>query len=247
MHIDDEQVQRLLHGELGPRTEAAVREHVAGCGGCRDRVALAAGDEEQVQALFRLVDHAPPLVTVEMIAARARGRGAGWGRWAAGVVLALGVAGAAYALPGSPLRAWVEAVATWFGAGADTSPRAPTSDPAPEASVAGLAVVPGRELVIVFTSPQTEGQVRVSLTDGAEVMVRAVNGAPTFTSYADRLVIDNQGSTARFEIQIPRAAPRVEIEVTGARVFLKDGPRVSTPFPADSAGFHLLPLRAPDP
>jgi hypothetical protein len=148
--------------------------------------------------------------------------------WAAVVLLALGVAGVAYAAPGSPLRQWAHAVAVWL--------RGET--PQPEASGAGIAVAPGQNLIILFTSTQREGSARVSLTDRADVVVRAPVGAATFSLEADRLVIDNKHSRASFEIQIPRAARRVEIRVAGARRFLKDGPAVTAPLTV-----QLTPLR----
>jgi len=109
---------------------------------------------------------------------------------------------------------------------------------APDPGVAGIAVAPGRALVILFTSPQVEGQAQVSLTDGTEVVVRAPSGTATFTADVDRLVIDNPGSRATFEIQIPRAAPWVEIRVQGVPIFLKEGSRVT--------GSYLLPLTPPE-
>jgi hypothetical protein len=118
---------------------------------------------------------------------------------------------------------------------------------APDPRGAGIAVIPGRNLLIIFTSPQTEGQALVSLTDGTDVVVRATMGAATFTSDVDRLVIDNQGSTATFEILIPRAAPRVEIRMGGDRIFLKDGLRVTTRESTDPRGPYLVPLRPRGP
>ncbi len=244
MHLDEEQVQRFLHGELTPPVETAVGEHLAACPDCRGRLAEAEREENQVYALLRHVDHPPPRVDARAVIARARAPDLGWGRWAAGILLALGFAGAAYAAPGSPLPAWVEAVVEWMGGRPDRSPVAPAPPQTPllDPGVAGIAVAPGRELVILFTSPQAEGSAHVSLTDGAEVVVRAPINAATFTSDVDRLVIDNQGSAATFEIQIPRGAPRVEIRVGGDRIFLKEGPRVATAKSADTRGPYLLRL-----
>ena len=50
------------------------------------------------------------------------------------------------------------------------------------------------------------------------------------------------GSSATFEIQIPRAAPRVEILVGGTRLFLKEGSRVTVEGTADAQGPFVLPL-----
>jgi len=230
MHLDEEQVERLLHRELGRSAEASAREHLAVCPGCRGRVVQAEQEEEAVYALLRHVDHPAPGIDARAVVARGT-HAVGSMRWAAGIVLALGVAAAAFAAPGSPLPAWAKAVAGWIGGGPGVR--------APERGAAGIAVVPGRNLVIVFGSFQTDGQAEVSLTDGAELVVRAPSGAATFTSEADRLVIDNQGSTASFEIQIPRTATRVEIWVNRVRLFLKDGPRVTGP--------SVLPLTPPAP
>jgi hypothetical protein len=242
MHLDEEQIQRLLHGELAPAADTSARQHLAECADCRRRIAEAEREEDEVYALLRQVDHPPPPVDADAIAARARTRNFGWGRRAAGILVALGLAGAAYAAPGSPLPAWVEAVKEWIGDRPDSSPSAPAPVQAPEPRVAGIAVDPGQNLLILFTSPHAEGQAQVWLTDGTEVVVRAPIGAAIFSSDVDRLVIENHGSPASFEIGIPRSAPRVEIRVGGNRIFLKEGSRVRTEKSTDAQGLYLLPL-----
>lgn len=240
MHLDEEQVQRLLHGELPRPVETTARAHLAECAHCRARVAEADQEERDVYALLRHADHETPRISARAVALRARGPG--WGRWAAGIAIALGVAGAAYASPGSPLPAWLDAIAEWVAGPSDRSRSAPAPGRPQDPAVAGIAVAPGRELVILFTSPRAGGDVQVSLTDSAEVVVRAPIGSATYTSDAERLVIDNQGSVATFEIQIPRAAPRVEIQVNGDRIFLKEGRRITTDQSTDAKGRYVLPL-----
>ena len=246
MHLDEERVQRLLHGELTPAGENSARDHMAGCADCRRRFAEARREEGEVYALLRQVDHAAPSVDADVLAARASTRveepraASRWAPRAAGIALALGIAGVAYAVPGSPLPAWVNAVATWIGSSASQSP--PAHVRAPDPAVAGIAVPPGRDLLILFTSPQTQGQARVWLTDGADVVVRAPGGAATYTSAADRLVIDNHGSSATFEIRIPGDAPRVEIRMGGKRIFLKEGQSVTTGDSTEMRGPYPLPL-----
>jgi hypothetical protein len=244
MHLEDEQVQRWLHGELSRPGETAVREHVARCAPCRERVAEAEREEHAVHALLRGLDHAAPPIDAQTVAASARRvRHVGWIRWAAALVLALGLATAAYAVPGSPARAWVDAMVRWLAG--DAAP-APAPGPVPgREGVAGIAVVPGRELVILFTSNQAGGQAHVSLTQGAAVVVRAVTGAATFTSDDDRLVIDNRSAAATFEIEVPVGAPWVEIRVAGNRILLKEGSRVTAGTSADPRGVYVLPLVAP--
>jgi hypothetical protein len=243
MHLDEEQVQRLLHGELPRPAEALARGHVEACADCRARVGVAERQEAEVDTLLRHLDHPPPRIDARMVVLRARRQSHGWGRWAAGIMLALGIAGVAYALPGSPLREWIRGVAERVGRASPGSRAVVVPTPPHDSTMGGIAVVPGRQLVIFFTTAQPDAQTRVSLTDGAEVVVRAQAAAGTYTSDVDRLVIDNNAaSRATFEIQIPRSAPRVEIWVKGDRIFLKDGRRISGDTPLDAGGSYVLPL-----
>ncbi len=246
MHLDPEQVQRLLHGQLPGSADTAARAHLAACDACGAELAAAEREEHDVFALLRAVDHAPPPLTAEAVIARARGKGLGPMRWAAGALLALGVAGAAYAMPGSPVRAWVEAIGQRLAGPPGPSREAPGPALVEPPAVAGIAVAPGRQLRIVFTSYQAVGEVRVSLTDSAEVSARAPVGAATFSTGGDRLVIANDEGTATFEIRIPRTAPWIEIHVGGSRVFLKRGPDVTTALPAAPPGAWVLPMTRPE-
>ena len=244
MHLDEEQVQRFLHRELPATAAVAVEEHLAACPACQEMVALARHEIAEVDDLLGKIDHPLPKVTAETIIRQAAGRGPQWGRWAAGVLLVLVLGGVAYAAPGSPVPRWTQALVSWAGGREDALPLAPTPQ-TPRAEMAGVAVTPGARLIIMFASTQPLGQAQVSLTEGGEVVVRTISGGATFTSDVDRLLIQNPGSTADFEIEIPRTAPRVEIRVGGSRIFLKDGARVTTETPSDSAGIFSLPLTLP--
>src|SRR5688572_17545720 len=115
MHLDDEQVQRLQHGELDTQTRAALLGHVAICPDCRARVEDAEREEAQIFDLLRGLDHEAPDITAAAIAAgSARHVGSDHAliprspaRWAAGILITLGAAGALYAVPASPLRALI--------------------------------------------------------------------------------------------------------------------------------------------
>lgn len=239
MHLDDEQVQRLLHGELGSAT-STVSEHLAACAVCEQRVADAAHEERRTLGLLGQLDHAAPAVAVETIAQRAGAGRFAWGRWAAGILLVLGAAGAAYAMPGSPVRDWIATALERFRSDPEPPGMLPPPPSAPDAS--GLVVSAGRELLIEFVSAPAAGHVRVTLTDGTNIEVRAVNGArATFTSDEERLVIDNVDPTTTFDIRIPRTAPRVEIRAGQARLFRKQGERITTDATPDAAGIYLLP------
>jgi hypothetical protein len=117
------------------------------------------------------------------------------------------------------------------------------------AAPSGIAIDPGAALVIVFESPRfgagTGGQVLVSLEDGAEVVVRAPRGAATFTTGTERLAIGEWDASARFEIVVPRSAPRVEIRVAAHTVFVKSRGDVSTAGVETGPGRYTIPLELP--
>jgi hypothetical protein len=246
MHLDEEQLQRLLHGQLPSRAARGARDHLAECADCREQFVTAERDEKEVLALLQQVDHPIPSIDPETLAARVRWTSPGLARWAAAILLFLGAAGAAYALPGSPLRHWVRSAVTWMG-GREASPERPAATKAPHESAAGVAALPGKRFVIEFTSVEQGGRAKVALSDGQKVIVEAPAGTASFTSRAGRLIVTNTGSGGHYEIAIPRAAPRVEIRVAGNTVFVKDGARVQTGRAARIADGYLVPLSPPRP
>ncbi len=187
--------------------------------------------DEDVEDLLRHLDHPRPSVQASDVMRRADSR-----RWtalgrAAAVILVLGVGGVAWAAPGSPLPRFVSRVASWMkGAPAVPPARVVASPPAvpapPRASFAGVAVAPGRRLLVSFRAAQVAGAAHISILDVPDVSVRTVVGGAAFTSSDGELLVDNRGSTASFDIVIPREAAFVEIQVEGRRVFRKDGGRV---------------------
>jgi hypothetical protein len=241
MHLNEDQVQRLLHDELPAAHAVETQQHLAACDACQKRIDMARREEAELFALLGAMDDPAPAVDAAVLARKAGRVEARRLPWAAGIVVALGIAGVAYAAPGSPLQRWVATLKEWLRA-EPPSTQTSVSISAPPRSMAGVAIVPGQRLVIAFTSTQTEGDVRVRMTDSVLVVVRAPSRSATFTSDADRLVIDNRGDRSTFEIDIPRSAPRVEIVVGGTRRFLKEGHRVSADGPADTAGVYVISL-----
>lgn len=281
MHLDDELIQRLVHGELVTRDEAVATRHLDSCAGCRLRVAEAEREEGQIFELLRQLDHPLPDVTADEIADRAcedawtdsasrisdrasdvasidgtvrrrpasRSRGAPrwsggtstWVRWAAGLILLLAAASVAYAVPDSPVRAWVSRV---MGLGNGVTPRPQRSARATRAAPgsAGIAVAPSDRFTIRFITAQKNGTATVSLTNGSEITISALDGAAAFTSGVDRLTIDNAASETSYEIHLPRGAHWVEILVADRTLLLKRGDQVITSAGADSGGHYVLPL-----
>ena len=149
-------------------------------------------DEDEVHALLRHLDHPMPRVDVRDVMQRAQPR-----RWsdvgrAAGILMMLGVAGAAWAAPGSPVSGWIAKVVARVGRPSNikavtaVQAIAPVAIPAVSASakprMSGVAVAPGAKLAISFTASQPVGELRISLASVADVSVRTADPAATFTS-----------------------------------------------------------------
>jgi hypothetical protein len=232
MHLEEEDLQRLLDGELTEEGERAARLHLAECEACRRRLEEAEKETADVQALLRALDAPPPEVRIEALALRGelakaavRPRGSSWLRQAAVVLLAVGIAGAAYAIPGSPLRAWVRAIVS-LGA-RETADRGGSTPLKGRTGVSGIAQLPGERLVILF-QPGGGGEARVQLSENPNVEISVAPGAATFASKADYVLIGVRDTTAVFDVRIPLTAPWVEIRSGEDREFLKDGARVTS-------------------
>jgi hypothetical protein len=243
MHLDEEEIQRLLHGELPRQRVASAREHVAACASCRARVSEAEDEEAWVLDQLTHLDHPPP--PVQVAAVMVGGRGPAWAGWAAGILFVATLAGVAYAAPESPLPGLLGRAVAWVaGTRRDVTPASPPqrAEHAPQ----GIAVAPGNRFTIVFSAEQRGGGAMLSLTDSTVVVVRAIGGAATFTSDADRLSVDNRRSTARFVLEVPRRAPHVEVWVGGHRVFSKNASQIVSRGRRQSADQFFIPFfRAP--
>src|SRR5262245_42484554 len=179
-------------------------------------------EDVELERILSALDHPAPRLSAEALMTRARAERARGYRWAAGLLLALGVAGAAYAVPGSPLRRWISSRFV------SPRPLPPVSQPQPPVAPAGIAVDPGRRLQIVFqdSAPRPDS-ITLSFSEDSEVAVRTTSGSASFRSGFERLESDTHGLGSRFEIRIPRLAPLVEILAADRRVFLKQGSRVT--------------------
>lgn len=209
MHLDDETIERLRDGELHGAAADTARAHAETCAACAARLEAAAREAGEAATLLARLDHPLPARTAADVIRRAPRRRVGW---AAAALLVLGGAAAAHALPGSPLRGWIDVVAERLGL------RATASAPAP-APAAGIAVEPGAALVVDFIG-DAGGSVEVEPTDSALVAVSAPAGTAEFAHEEGRISVRWQGD-ARFLVRIPRDAARVEIHAHGRPVLVK--------------------------
>lgn len=223
IHPNEEALQRLRHAELAGHELLDLHEHLGVCADCRARAARLAQDESEVLALLQSLDEPTTPMHADQVIARwkSESRLARY-RLAASLLFAMTVAGVAYAMPGSPVTAWFRSVVARF----------PHEEPALPAltspsATSGIAVAPGEHFVIHFAAASPQSEAFVTLTDDSTITVRAALGSATFTSEADRLVIEPRGSALSVEIRIPRQAPRVEIHVAHERVFLKNGMEIT--------------------
>jgi anti-sigma factor RsiW len=247
MHLDEERMQRLLHDELGAPAQVSVRDHLATCLECRSRLAEAEREEAWVFDRLRRLDHALPQVNAEALMSVRAPRASAWPRVAAGIFLALAAAGVAYAAPGSPLPRLLEQVIQWIAPGSQWGIESSSPPSSAPDSQAGIAIAPGDRLTIVFVEDRLQDTASVSLTDSSEVIVRALGGRTTFSSDNDRLVVGHQGTPAKFDILIPRAAPYVEVWAGDHRILLKEGSRIVTSVHPSAEGGYLLPLSRSEP
>jgi hypothetical protein len=185
-------------------------------------------------------------VDVEMLAPSRRRAPAVWGRRVAVLLIAAVLGSVAYALPGSPVPELLDRVAEWV-TGRTPTRQAEERPAAREPATSGISVAPKGRFAIHFTSEQSEGAAIVSLTESPNVVVRVLGGAAAFTTETGRLVIENRGSSADYEIEVPREAPWVEIFVGSRRSMLKDEDRITSDAPVDPRGRFVLRLAGPGP
>jgi hypothetical protein len=113
----------------------------------------------------------------------------------------------------------------------------PPREPVVTPSLDGIAVAPGDELIIAFDTTARGGKVRISLTDGADVVIRAPAGTAVYTAREAGVLVTPSLDSTIYEVEVPRAAARVEIRVGQERKFLKNGSNVS-----GMPGFVLRPM-----
>jgi anti-sigma factor RsiW len=233
MHVEEGLLQALLDGEVDEAAAAQVRRHLDGCGQCHSQLEALRAEDQWLEGVLRSIDHPAPRIPVEAVAMRAR-RSRRTLRWAAVAALFLLAAGTAYALPGSPVRRWIDQLVG--------SRRGKATVPVPDVAGVALPTGGGQHFSIVFTAPHAPGSVTITLTDDSTIVARRRGGVATFAAEIDRLRIETGGAPTDFEIAIPRQASWVEVVVGNRRVFLKQGPRITTEARTDALGRYIISL-----
>lgn len=230
MHPTDFDLLAEIHGEEVLAGADNIRLHVEGCLICFERRHALAREESEQRRLLRALDVSPPVIQVGLIRRRARVR-RNRVRIAASIGTLITVASAAAAIPGSPVRHWLQR----------RSAPAPAASgiplPKPDLPADGVQVSVTGSLVIMLGTPQHAGQIRIVRTGLAIATVRATGGDVGYRVGSGRINLDNRLPAERFDITIPRSLERFALLV-GGRVLLRIDPR----HPANASDTLLIDL-----
>lgn len=231
-HLDDELIDLYLGGELGEADARAVLEHLAECDACGRRVEAAKDEDRDIGELLGLLDHPIPQVGAADVMRRAARRWRVSHAVAAGVAL-LVVAGAATAVPGSSVRTWVARLLE--------RPQETTAEQDP---AGGVSMIPTDPFELVFETSQASGTVLVTLVEEAEFAVRAIGRAPAYSVAPQGVRVENAGSTADYEIRVPRSANNIRIRVGDSIVFTKQAASIVAAVHPDAGGRYVMEFAA---
>ena len=217
-HPDTGRLQAHLDGELSPDEARELSRHLESCPECRKALAdLESLARDTVRALAVLGPQATDLDTaLQEVRRRGGRRRIGRSRQglaaAAAVVLLLG-AGAAAAMPGSPIRAWLDA-----RFGTDEAVPEAAESPAEEVEVTGAAALgvtvdlAQGQLQVVFRGVPEGMHLEVEPTREARAGVFAPSES-RFSTAPGRVEVEVRGVGDVLRVRIPERARLAEVRV----------------------------------
>ena len=236
MHLTESELAALTHKDVAELSER-VSTHLESCPDCNARLEALRAEDREVAALLSSLDHAAPrsrgAVLLDDLHARRRRR---VGAIAAG--LALFAAGAAAALPNSPLHHVLLRALSKTGP-TDSSTPDPVSKSVPLKARSGVAFIPGGSLDVRFISPHPGGRLRIRLIDGPRVSATA-DGDAAFSIHQSQLDVTDHGVPIAFALEIPRAVPAVTVWAGKEIVFEVRAGAVSGSHSMDSTGAYTI-------
>lgn len=203
-------------------------------------------DRDLADALHAL-DAPVERVSADVIIQQARARAAQrrW-RFAAAAVVML-AASAAAALPGSPVRSWVESVLRG-AAGADAphtlkpdlgTPAVPTTPP----DSRGVAIFIADSAEVAFTGSQDTGEVVIRFIDAAELRIRSADSLAGYQVRRSGILINNVGSHASHVVDVSDRASYVRVLANGRTIFERRGRQVVVGPSPRGDGSYVVTLR----
>jgi hypothetical protein len=245
-HTAEGSLQTYLDGELDSAAAAELDQHLAVCDACARELESLRSLSFRASEAFALLDVAPPMLRAQAaIAAARRDERSSFARFAASglakaAMLTLVLAGAAAAIPGSPLRRVIERLFSRDDVAVDVPATAPsdvTPAPAVEMEEHAAYVSPANNAVrVVIHAPAGAVDVVVRLidTDRAEVETSSSQTGVRFRSATGRLEIVGMGA-GTVTIGVPRDLAAARIEVNGAVHAFKQGSALHLSGPAGTA------------
>jgi hypothetical protein len=238
--------------------DARVAGHLAGCATCRSEVGwirdvrhaltgsspIRAPETAWASIQRRISSGETVLLPAATAGVATPRRSTGWRVAAAALVVA--ASGAAYALPGSPLRSLVDRILA-----AVSAPTPPTIDAPVDAAPAPAAVptpatlvVPARDgrVLVAIDAVGANLRVRVRWVDRGGLEVRATGAAALarFTSGPGRVTI-SEATGGELLLVVPRDLRRVEVAVDGVPYVVQEGGTVTISAPAaDTIGGEVV-------
>ncbi len=235
MHLSEQELAALTHGDVSAPSGAALA-HLVSCSDCSARLEMLRAADREVAGLLGGVDHVVPRVRgaafVDALHARRRRVGA----IAAG--LAFCVAGAAAALPNSPLHHAILRVFSTSGSSLGRNANQ-VGNPFPPKPGVGVAFVPGSSLDVLFKNPRPGGRLRISLVDGPQVSATA-DGDAAFSIYQSQLEVNDHGVAMSFVLEIPRRVADVTVRTGSETILSKHANLISHSRPSDSTGAYTF-------
>lgn len=232
-HVEEGTLQAWIDGELGGEDLLTVESHAASCGVCQAEVRSLRALSERVHGLVAEYEGTLPIAdfgTLGEIRSRARGSRrrlpVGLARAA---MLLLALAGVvAAAVPGSPLRQWLEGLR---GGATDEAPAPVEAAPETPARRGGVFVLPDQGVVrIRLTGNPSDLMVR--LVDSAEAGVVWTGPDAGVRTRQTAGAIDVDGlPDGSVTVSVPRGVRSAIVEVNGRIWWQKSGSDVRIPGP----------------
>lgn len=204
----------------------------------------------ELSAMLRSIDHPVPRVSADHLMARVRRHRARKSALLAASALVCAATIATAAVPGTALHELVRGLLAGSTravvGGEQPSPVVPVSPPR-EAPM-GVAFVPGDRAIIVFRRAQSAGELRIRVEDVASVQLTqaSAEGDVRYDLTPDGVDVDNEGSSASYELVIPRALARAAVRVGGAVVATKERMVLSCGGKRAAGASCVVPLRLQD-
>lgn len=229
-HVTDAEIIALLGSDDDVADQSSIDAHLRACSACAGRVAVISN---QWNGFVGLLADTEPLIsrerlpgTLAEVQRRRRGhRHQAQLRWAAGIILLVGIAFA------TPVRAWITDWVAQQWAAVAGSPQA--SDPPLTAeSAPGNAPLPqirhglqfrpaGDEFTLVFDAPQPQGTVTIAVGNSPDAYIEVIGqGKPDpMMVFPTSLRVRNATSSARsYKLTLSPNVQLIRLQVRGEAI-----------------------------